>query len=73
MKTFGVVLAPGKGDTFVRQVETDMPVVHTVIKSLLSAWKTTTMKLKKLDDEIKNIVRDSDLHRNLMTVPALES
>lgn len=43
MKTFGVVLGPGKGGAFVREVESNMPsdeVVKTVITSLLSAWKT---------------------------------
>lgn len=74
MKTFGVVLAPGKGGTFVREVESNMPcdpIVQSVIASLMSAWKTITIELKKLDDQIGKIVRDSRLHRNLMTIPGV--
>jgi transposase len=74
MKTFGVVLGPGKGNTFVRQVESNMPgdqIVRTVITSLLAAWKTTTLELKKLDDQIKEVVRDSPVHTNLMSIPGI--
>jgi transposase len=76
MKTFGVVLGPGKGSTFVRQVEHNIPgdeIVKTVITSLLSAWKTITLELKKLDDQIKEVVRDSPVHTNLMTIPGMGS
>ena len=74
VKTFGLVLAPGKGGTFVREIEEKMPsdpVVQTVINSLLSAWKTITLELKKLDQEIGKVVRDSELHKNLMTIPGV--
>jgi hypothetical protein len=81
---FGVVLGPGKGSTFVRQVEHNKfvtnyeeqripgdEIVKTVITSLLSAWKTITLELKKLDDQIKEVVRDSPVHTNLMTIPGI--
>jgi transposase len=74
MKTFGVVLKAGKGGTFVREVETRMPsdsVVQTVIGALLSAWKTITIQLRKLDSDIASMARQSTLHRNLMTVPGV--
>jgi transposase len=74
MKTFGVVLPPGKGGTFVRAVEGTLPadaIVQTVVTSLLSTWKTVTAELNKIDGEIKKLVRDSELHRNLMTVPGV--
>ncbi len=74
VKTFGIVLAPGKGGTFVREVEAKMPcdpIVETVIGSLLSAWKTITAQLLKLDHDIKVLACESTVHRNLMTVPGV--
>ena len=74
VKTFGIVLAPGKGGTFVREVEAKMPsepVVQAVIGSLLSAWKTITLQLKKLDADIEAMARESTVHQNLMTVPGV--
>ncbi|GAC1432342.1 MAG: IS110 family transposase [Acidobacteriaceae bacterium] len=74
VKTFGIVLPPGKGGTFVREVEAQMPsdpMVQTVIGSLLSAWKTITAELKRLDGEIEKVARGSSVHQNLMTVPGV--
>jgi transposase len=74
VKTFGIVLAPGKGGTFVREVEAKMPsdpVIQAVVGSLLSVWKTITFELKKLDSDIGTIARESAVHRNLMTVPGV--
>ena len=74
VKTFGIVLPPGKGGTFVREVEAQMPndpIVQTVIGSLLSVWKTITLELKRLDTEIGKIARASSVHQNLMTVPGV--
>ncbi len=74
MKTFGVVLPPGKGRTFLQAVEGNMPadaIVQTVVTALLSTWKTVTAELNKIDGEIKKLVRDSTLHKNLMTVPGV--
>ena len=74
IKTFGIVLPPGKGGTFVRHVESKLPadpIVQTGLGSLLTTWRTITAELKKLDNEIKTIVRDSDVHKNLMTVPGV--
>jgi transposase len=55
MKTFGMVLAPGKGGAFVREVEAKMPsdpAIQAVVGSLLSVWKTITFELTKLDSDI---------------------
>jgi transposase len=56
LKTFGVVLKPGKGGSFVSQVETTMPAdstVRTVIESLLTVWRSVTAELNKLDSAIE--------------------
>jgi transposase len=74
MKTFGVVLPSGKGGKFLHAVEGSMPddaIVQTVVTALLSTWKTVTAELNKIDGEIKKLVRNSALHRNLMTVPGV--
>jgi transposase len=74
MKTFGVVLPPGKGGTFLHAVEENMPgdaIVQTVVTALLSTWRAVTAELQKIDGEIKKLVQVSALHRNLMTVPGV--
>jgi transposase len=74
VKTFGVVLDPGKGGTFVRQVEEKMPcdpIVRTVIEALLTTWKTVAAELRKLDRNIEQIARANPVHQTLMTVPGV--
>jgi transposase len=74
LKTFGVVLPPGKGGAFVREVEARTPVdetVRTVINSLMNAWNTISSELNKLDAAIEQSARDNPVVRNLMTVPGV--
>jgi transposase len=74
LKTFGVVLAPGKGGTFVRELENKMPTdptVRMVIEALLATWKAASEELKKLDRSIEELATGNDVHRLLMTVPGV--
>jgi transposase len=74
LKTFGVVLAPGKGGTFAREVEARMPedaTVRTVIESLMTTWKTVSSELNRLDAAIEASARENAVVRNLMTVPGV--
>ena len=74
LKTFGVVLAPGKGGTFAREVESRMPedaTVRTVIESLMNTWKIVSSELNRLDAAIEASARENAIVRNLMTVPGV--
>jgi transposase len=74
LKTFGVVLAPGKGGTFLREVEAKMPLdetVRMVIEALLTTWKAVAGELKKLDGRIEEIARENKVHNLLMTIPGV--
>jgi transposase len=74
LKTFGVVLDPGKGGSFVRQVEGKLPadtMVRTVIESLLTAWRSITAELDKLDQAIEKAAKESSVAQTLMTVPGV--
>ena len=45
--------------------------LRQLLHPLLAAWKTVTLELRKLDGQIKEIVRDSPVHTNLMTIPGI--
>lgn len=54
LKTFGIVLPPGKGGTFVREVEGKIPsdpTVRSVIEALLATWKVASSELRKLESQ----------------------
>ena len=74
LKTFGIVLLPGKGGTFVREVEAKMPsdpTVRSVIEALLATWKVASSELRKLDRNIETIADENKVHSLLMTVPGV--
>ena len=76
LKTFGVVLAPGKGGSFEQLVLRGVPKDHyveVVIGSLLSTWRHLSMELKKLNREIERAARAHPACRRLMTVPGVGS
>jgi transposase len=74
LKTFGVVLGPGKGSTFGEMVLRHLPqdpTVRLVIRSLFETWTTITAQLKTFDREIERIARNSDVCKRLMTTPGV--
>jgi transposase len=68
LKTFGVVLAPGKGSSFEQLVLRGIPN-----ESLLSTWRHLSTELKKLNREIERAARAIPVCRRLMTVPGVGS
>jgi transposase len=76
LKTFGVVLAPGKGGSFEQLVLRGVPKDHyvrVVVESLLSTWRHLSTELKKLNREIERVARAIPACRRLMTVPGVGS
>jgi transposase len=76
LKTFGVVLAPGRGKRFEQLVEAGLPQVgpvRLVITSLLTLWQQVSQELKQFDREIDRVARTSAVCRRLMTVPGVGS
>ena len=64
LKTFGVILAPGKGATFEAAVVAGCPadpLVREAVAALLAAWRLQLVRL----------ARGSDTCRRMVTVPAL--
>jgi transposase len=74
LKTFGVVLPPGKGGTFERLVlkgVADDHYVRLVIESLLATWRHLTLQLKSFNREIARAARTVPICRKLMSVPGV--
>jgi transposase len=74
MKTFGVVLAPGKGATFEAEVlagcPTD-PLVRDAITALLAAWRVAGERKRALELQLVRLARGSDTCRRMATVPGV--
>jgi transposase len=74
LKTFGIVLTPGKGGTFERLVAQGAPKdshVKLVIDSLLATWRHLSLELRKFDREILKAVAANPVCQRLMTVPGI--
>ncbi len=76
LKTFGLVLAPGRGKRFEQLVEAGLPQVgpiRLVITSLLTLWQQVSQELKQFDREIDRVASTSAVCRRLMSVPGVGS
>lgn len=60
LKTFGVLLGPGRGSAFemkVREAIPDDPIVRTLIESLLRLWRTVREQRKAIDSRLMALAR----------------
>jgi transposase len=74
LKTFGVVLAPGKGATFEAEVRSGCPtdpLVRDAIAALLAAWRVAGERKRALELQLVRLARDSDTCRRMVTVPGV--
>lgn len=74
LKTFGLVLGPGRGKIFERLVEAGLPQVgpvRLVITSLLTLWRQISQELKQFDREIERVAKASAVCQRLITVPGV--
>jgi transposase len=74
LKTFGIVLPPGKGGTFERLVNDaicDDPYLHQTVGSLLGLWRTINEELRTYNRELDRMAREHGVCRMLMTTPGV--
>ncbi|KRB81550.1 IS110 family transposase [Noviherbaspirillum sp. Root189] len=76
LKTFGVVLAAGKGLTFEQLVLSQTPrssLIQHVIHALLDTWRHLNLQIRDFDKAIARLANTSHVCRRLMTVPGVGS
>ncbi len=74
LKTFGVVLKPGRGTAFeanVRTVLRQHDGLAPVLDPLLTVWHITTQQKAELDRQVQRAVRRNATCRLLMTAPGV--
>jgi len=74
LKTFGVVLAPGKGGTFEQAVLTrcpDDPLVREAIGALLATWRVVGERKRALELQLVRLARSSEACRRMATIPGV--
>lgn len=74
LKTFGVVLAPGKGGTFEKMVMSRCPddaAIRSAIEALLCAWRVAGERQRALDAQLIRLARSTDVCHRMMSVPGV--
>jgi transposase len=74
LKTFGVVLAPGKGGTFEKMVMSRCPddaAIRSAIEALLCAWRVAGERQRALDAQLIRLARASEVCHRMMSVPGV--
>jgi transposase len=74
LKTFGVVLAAGKGGTFERAVLTRCPadpLIRSAIDALLEAWRVAGERRQRLDSQLLRLARTHEACQRMITIPGV--
>jgi transposase len=74
LKTFGIVLAGGKGLSFEERVEelsAGSDMFHETIRALLALYRKLKEQTAILDSRIQNYAKQSEACRHLMTIPGV--
>jgi len=74
LKTFGVVLGPGRGgafDTHVRTALREHAALAPFLEPLLAVWRVTSQQKTELDRQVQRAVRRNGPCRLLMTAPGV--
>ncbi len=73
-KTFGILIAPGKGSTFERHVRSqlpDDPVLSALFESLLTLLCTVQERRQAIAKQLARVARQNRVCRLLMTTPGV--
>lgn len=74
LKSFGVVLGPGKGGSFEAAVANecpDDPLIRDAIGALMAAWRVAGERKKALELQLVRLARSSDVCRRMASVPGI--
>lgn len=74
MKTFGLVVPPGKGGAFetnVRLLLDDQPMLSAVVLPMLEAWRGSRARAAQLGRQLVEDARQSQACRLLMSIPGV--
>ena len=74
LKTFGVVLGPGKGGSFEAAVMSECPddaIVRDAIGALIATWRVAGERKKALDLQLVRMARSMAVCRRMATVPGI--
>jgi transposase len=75
-KTFGVIIAPGKGASFDRAVRASLPtdpMVRSLLEGLLSTLMTLRDQRRAFDRQLARIARENEICRRLTSAPGVGS
>ena len=73
-KTFGILIGPGKGRTFVRHVRTqlpDDPILNSLFETLLALLGTIQERSHEIAKQLARVGRQNKVRRLMMTVPGV--
>jgi len=74
-KTFGILIGPGKGGTFVRHVRAqllpDDPIMNSLFESLLALLSTIQERSHAIAKQLARIGRQNKVCRLMMTMPGV--
>ncbi|GJE14605.1 IS110 family transposase [Methylobacterium longum] len=75
-KTFGILIGPGKGGTFVRQVRAqlpDDPILTALFETLLTLLGTLQERSHEIAKQLARVARQNKICQLLMTTPGVGS
>jgi len=74
LKTFGIVLPPGKGGTFAQAVAERCPedaLVRAAVDALLRAWQSASDQKQAIERHLVRLARTSESCRRMATIPGV--
>jgi transposase len=74
LKTFGIVLPPGRGSKFLALVEasaSQLPGLQLAVGALLDTWREVQKQVMVLDRALQRAARDREICRRWMRMPGI--
>ena len=74
LKTFGIILGPGRGSVFETNVRRRLPaddIIRTVVEGLLQVWRTIQEQKREIDRRLNRLARNDQTCRVLTTAPGV--
>ena len=74
LKTFGVVLPPGKNSVFERSIVESSPSIESVkptVLMLMQSWKEISQQIRQMDKRLESYAKDDGVCRLLRSIPGV--